>query len=62
MPHTDCDDLRARSEMLHVEAELGREQAEEHGKGWTNYEEQLQIADHFDLMATGVEAKITEDC
>ncbi len=48
--------------MLHEEAELGREQAEKRGKGWTNYEEQLQIADRFDSMATRVEATIAEDC
>ncbi len=62
MPHTDCDDLRTRADMLHKEAELGRKQAQDHGQRWNNYQEQLQIADHFDLMATRVEATIAEDC
>ena len=48
--------------MLHEEAELGRQQAEERGRRWSNYQEQKQIADRFDHMAATVEAKIAEDC
>ncbi len=62
MADTDCDDLKARADMLHQEAELGRRKAEGLGRDWESYKEQVEIADRCDVMAVKVEAAIAADC
>lgn len=62
MATTDCEELHARADMLHQEADLGRSKARSHGAMWSGYVDQIGIAVRCEAMALRVEAKIAEDC
>ena len=59
---TDCEELNARADMLHHEAELGLSKAEARGAEWRGFSDQVAIALRCEGMALQVEAEIEEDC
>lgn len=62
MPDQDCDALQARADMLHAEARMGVEQAQEEGPFWKGFTDQLAIAERCAGLAAEVDAKIEERC
>ncbi len=59
---TDCEELHARANMLHHEADLGLSEAEARGPEWRGFSDQVAIALRCEGMALKVEAEIEEDC
>ena len=59
---TDCDELHARAELLHHEADLSLQKAEEQGPRWLGYSDQISIALRCEGMALQVKAEIQEEC
>ena len=59
---TDCEELYARADMLHHEADLSLSKAEAHGPEWGSFSDQVAIALRCEGMALQVEAEIEEEC
>ena len=62
MQNQDCDALQARADMLHAEARMSVEQAQDQGPFWKGFTDQLAIAERCAGMAAEVDAKIAESC
>ena len=59
---TDCDELHARADMLHREADLSLQRAEEEGPHWLGFSDQVSLALRCEGMALQVRAEIEEEC
>ena len=62
LPAADCEELHARADMLHHEADRGLAKAEAKGSAWQDFSDQVAIALRCESMALQVEAEIAEDC
>ncbi|MHB8284760.1 MAG: hypothetical protein ACYDD1_08800 [Caulobacteraceae bacterium] len=58
----DCEELHARADMLHHEADHGWAKVAERGPKWEGYSDQVKIAAKVEVMAARVDEKIEEDC
>ena len=59
---TDCAELHARIDALHLEARLGVEEASRRGAAWDAFTEQMADVAHCESLADVLEERVAEDC